>query len=180
MKELENYAKNQIRKIISEYKYKNIESETVLVQQLRKFAKGKYFVPFLEQFFEEINETGITINSKYILKLLVKEEDKIYHRDIAGISGTSYSYKTNEIIMLNEKYDLFIEKGIILKNLEKIRCNITIEYIKNELIAKYPKGTPDKEIIYIFNILDKAMISKLIDEDFSKGKQHSKDLFKEK
>ena len=68
--------------------------------------------------------------------------------------------------MLNEKYDFFIDKGILIDFMENLNLVKTLDYIKKELMNKYPKGSPDGEIVYIFKNLDMKKILELIDEDF--------------
>lgn len=166
MENLQDFTKKKIEEIFKEFKDENVDFESNLVEELRNFAKEQYFLPFLEQFIEEIKSSKKIINSKYILKLLLKEESKLFNRDQLGISGNSYSYKKKEIIMLNEKYDFFIDKGILIDFMENLNLVKTLDYIKKELMNKYPKGSPDGEIVYIFKNLDMKKILELIDEDF--------------
>lgn len=171
MENLQDFAEKKIEEIIEEFKDKKVDSEVALIERLRNIAKKQYFLPFLEHFFEKLKSLNKVINSKYILKLLLKEESKLFNRDDhLGICGSSYSYKTEEIIMLNEKYDFFIVKGILIDFIVRLNLIKTLDYIKKELINKYPKGSPDGEIVCIFENLDLKNISELIDEDFENKK----------
>ncbi len=172
MDNLQDFTKKKIKQIFEENKDKNVSFESDLLNEMRNFAKKQYFLPFLEQFIIEIKSYGKTISSKHILKLLLKEESNLFNRDQLGICGNSYSYEKKEIIMLNEKYDYFIEKGILIDLIDNLKLLKTLEYIKKELIKKYPKGIPDGEIIYIFENLDLKKVSDLIDEDFEHKKSN--------
>lgn len=168
METLKNNTTKKIELLIKEFEDKTINFESNLLNELRSFAKEEYFLPFLEDFVKQTCLSKKIINSKYILQLLIKEETRLFYRDSLGICGNSYSFEEKEIIMLNEKYDLFIIKGVIVNLIENLNLTETLSYIKNELIKKYPKGSPDGKIIKIFNLVSAKKILELIENDFKK------------
>lgn len=170
MDTLKRIAKKKIELIVDQFKDKDVNFESNLTTDLRNFAEKQYFLPFLEHFVNETTSLKKAINSKYILQLLLKGESKLFNRDFLGVCGNSYSYNEDDIIILNEKKDFFIVKGVIIKLIENLNLGNPLKYIKEKILLKYPQGSPDGETIYVFDIINKTIVLNLIDEDIKNKK----------
>ena len=167
-------TKKKIQSIISDHKDKASDFESELVSEIRQFAPGKYFLPFLEEFIEETLKLERILNSKYVLTMILKDENKLFQRDTIGFSGTSYSYSKDEIIILDKRKDIYIVKGILTDMIENLNLATTLDYIKKNVLAKYQDGVADGHVIYLFDLLNKQKILELLENDF---KENEKKLF---
>lgn len=158
-KKLNNCARDLMKELSKKFFDASCELESDLIKEIRTYAGDLFFIPFLENFYLYLNEQNKTINSKYFLKILLTSEKVLFHRDILGEVGSSYTHNKKQLFFLKENEDIFIIKGIIVSIIDDLELNDVKEFIKTKTLAKYPTGGPD-DLIYIFDFVP---ISKVID-----------------
>lgn len=105
--------------LITKYQNETIEREIDLIENIRNEIPDIFFIPFLQYFQEYLFSKKLVINSKYFLKILISNYEKIEDKDYIR-------YGSGDIKIDDEK---FLIKGLILEIIIKNDLRNTLNYI---------------------------------------------------
>lgn len=174
IKNIKKEAESVMDEIIEEFSDKPSSEETELISHLRQVAPKMYFIPFLENFIEHVEDSGKKINSQYLIRILLNNHKCLFEKDFLGESGTSYNYSKEKIFIIDKKKDLFIEKGVIFNIINDLELEETINYISEVVLKKYSNGSPDSEVIDLFEIVNKKEVLEKVKKEFDEKLINSK------
>lgn len=145
-------------KLIETHKDREIQADSDLIKEIREFANKEFLIPFVESFVNYISKKGLRVNSKYLLKILIQNETRLYNRDlIANRIGTELN--DEDYILINDY--VILCKGTIIKQFMLLNLNRTLNNIKSKIKGALPNGLKS-EPQFLFELVNKEKIIDLI------------------
>lgn len=163
---LHKFGEEHIQRLIEKYEGRDFGSQKKLtfaaadfITDVREVATHQYRTPFLEQFYAVLNEQGKALNHVYVFwKYFFRYEESLYDRTHLGINDLYFNRDKDDVIMLDKKKSLYLEKGVVIKALENMEATKTLDYIKKAVKQKHPVGPSHDEIpIYVFDLVRETL-----------------------
>jgi hypothetical protein len=163
---LKTYADTALKVIIENYKNKNTEDESKLIEDLRNISQKYYFSGILEHLLEKLENMDLKIYSKYLLKLVLENEYRFCKRDYYGVPNTSYDFDASEILMVDAAKDFFVVKGRVLQLLFALELEKSIYYIRKTIQKKHPAGIREFKVSHVLPEIDTTVLLQIIEDEF--------------
>ena len=163
---LHELGEEYIQRLIEKYEGRDFGSQKKLtfaaadfITDVREVATHQYRTPFLEQFYTVLNEQGKALNHVHVFwKYFFRYEESLHDRTHLGINDLSFNRDKDDIIMLDKKKFLYIEKGVVIKALENMKATKALDYIKKVIKEKHPVGPSlHDKTVYVFDLVREAL-----------------------